>query len=334
MSPAADTFDDLYARRQGAYVKAASDEGFLEGLNSYLEPRERELYGDHAIEQPLIFVVGAPRSGTTLLSQLLAYCLDVGYIDNFTARFWLAPVHGIRLSRLIAGGPQPGAFESEYARTSRPTDIHEFGYFWRRWLNKHTFEDVVHAAEHEDEIDWAGLRLTLANIQHEFGRAMVAKNMLGAYHMPRLRRELGEVLFVCIERDPLDACVSILDARRKYYSDPDAWWSYVPVEYPLLKDRDHWEQIAGQVHYLGAYYDRELAAVGADAAVRVSYEELCGDPAEVLRRVSSRAAETYGGEIALRSQPPATFPFRTYTDRDADRARFAELLAGFRSVRS
>lgn len=334
MRPTADTFDDLYGKRRGAYVKEAGDEGFLEGLNEHLAPRERELYGDYAIEHPLIFVVGAPRSGTTLLSQLLAYCLDVGYVDNFTARFWLAPVHGLRLSKLIVGGPQPGAFESEYARTSRPTDIHEFGYFWRHWLHKHTFDDVVAAAEREDEIDWAGLRLTLANMQHELGRPLVAKNMLGAYHMPRLRRELGKVVFVCIERDPLDACVSILDARRTYYSDPDTWWSYVPVEYPQLKDLDHWQQIAGQVHYLGAAYDRDLAAVGADAVVRVSYEELCSDPAGVLERVASTATSAYGGEIAVREQPPAAFPFRAYTDRDADKARFAELLAGFRDARS
>ena len=66
----------------------------------------------------------------------------------------------------------------------------------------------------------------------------------------------------------------------------------------------------------------------------MTYQELCGDPTGVLHRVSGRAAETYGGEIAIRSQPPATFPFRTYTDRDADKARFAELLAGLGSARS
>ena len=161
---------------------------------------------------------------------------------------------------------------------------------------------------------------------------MVAKNMLGAYHMPRLRRELGKVLFVCIERDPLDACVSILDARRKYYSDPDAWWSYVPVEYPLLKDLDPWEQIAGQVHYLGAYYDRELAAVGADAADPGVYQELCGDPAErpAPRLLDGRRRRTAARSASASSRRP-TFPFRTYTDRDADKARFADLLAGFQA---
>ena len=318
-------FDELYARRRGAYAKDPSGERFLGELNEYLAPRELDLYEDREVEHAFVFVLGLPRSGTTLLSQLLAYCLDAGYVNNFAARFWRAPVHGIRLARLIAGDAEEPSFESDYARTRSLLDIHEWGYFWRFWLRKHSFDDVVHAREREDEIDWAGLRLTLANVQHEFGKPLVAKNMLGAYHLPRLRRELGPVVYVLIERDPLDAAVSILDARRKYYDDPRAWWSYIPPEYPLLKDRDEWEQIAGQVHYLARFYDRALAEVGEDAVVRVSYEQLARDPASVLAAVSERAG------AGIRQQPPHEFPFRVHADRAEDKQRFAALLERLRA---
>jgi hypothetical protein len=324
-------FEDLYTERRGRYAKDAAGESFLEELNEYLRPREVELYGDHEIEHPFVFVVGLPRSATTLLSQVLAYCLDAAYVDNVAARFWLAPVHGIRLSRLLAGGAAGVTFESDYARTRSPHDIHEFGYFWRHWLKKETFDDVVHAREREDEIDWAGLRRTLANVQHEFGKPFVAKNMLGAYHLPRLRQVLGPVLYVYIERDRLDVCVSILDARRKYYDDPRTWWSYVPVEYPLLKDRDEWEQVAGQVHYLARFYERAFGEVGEDCLVRVTYERLCRDPAAVLAAVQERAAETYGYGIGARQPPPAEFPFRIHGDRAADKERFSQLLGRFRA---
>jgi hypothetical protein len=326
MGGAATRFDELYARRRGDYAKDASGEEFLEGLNEYLEPRERELYGDYAIEHPFVFVIGLPRSGTTLVSQLLAYCLDAGYVNNFVARFWRAPVHGIRLSRLIVGEPGEASFESDYARTNRLEDIHEYGYFWRFWLNKHTFDDVVHAREREDEIDWSGLERTLANVQREFGKPFVAKNMLGAYHMPKLRAVLEQVVYVYIERDPLDVAVSILDARRKYYSDPNAWWSYVPPEYPLLEGRDYREQIAGQIHYLTRFYERALAEVGEEAVVRVTYEQLCRDPAGVLDAVSARAASAYGYRTRPRQPPPDSFPFREHREREADKETFRPLL--------
>jgi LPS sulfotransferase NodH len=318
-------FDDLYTERRGPYAKDADAEDFLERLNEYLQPRELALYGDFEVEHSFVFVVGLPRSGTTLLTQVLAYCLDAGYVNNFAARFWLAPVHGLRLARLIAGGAEPVSFESDYARTRSLLDIHEFGYFWRYWLKKETFEDVVHAREREDEIDWDGLRRTLANVQRELGKPFVAKNMLGAYHMPRLREVLGRVLFVYVERDPLDICVSILDARRKYYDDPRTWWSYIPVEYPLVKDRDEWEQVAGQVHYLGRYLERELRTVGEDAVVRVTYEQLVREPAAVLGAVAARAG------AAVAQPPPDSLSFRSHADRAEERERFAELLERLRA---
>jgi len=100
-------FEELYERRRGAYAKEPSDEEFLRRLNEDLAEREQALYADVGVERPVVFVVGLPRSGTTLLSQLLAYCLDAGYVTNVAARFWLAPVHGIRLSRLLAGDEPP-----------------------------------------------------------------------------------------------------------------------------------------------------------------------------------------------------------------------------------
>ena len=225
------SFDDVASTRRDEYAKDADDESFVRGLNEQLAPRELELYVECEIEHPFVFVVGLPRSGTTLLSQLLAYSLDAGYVTNFAARFWLAPVHGLRLGRILFGTEKPDQFESDYARTADPREIHEFGYFWRHWLRKETFGDIVRSRELESTVDWDGLRLTLANIQRELGRPYVGKNMLGAYHMAKLNEVLGEVLWVHIERDPLDVAVSILDARRKHYEDLRSWWSYVPLEY-------------------------------------------------------------------------------------------------------
>jgi len=131
-----------------------------------------------------------------------------------------------------------------------------------------------------------------------------------------------------VERDPLDVAVSILDARRRYYDDPDTWWSYVPVEYPALRDLDHWHQIAGQIHFLRAHFARELTRVDPACVVTVGYRQVCEQPAAVLELVRDRA-RGLGHTIDLREAPPASFPFRTHLDRCEDRSRFAELLAGF-----
>jgi hypothetical protein len=327
VSAMSQAFEELYAQRKGHYGKSAESEHFLRELNLFLQPREEALYRDLDVQAPFVFVLGLPRSATTLMSQVLAYGLDAGYIDNVVARLWLAPVHGIRFSRSLLGERGSPAFESDYARTSDLHGIHEFGYFWRHWLRKETFGDVIHAREREADIDWAGLRRTLANMQAELGgKAFAAKNILAGYHLPRLRETLSEVIYVYIERDPLDVAVSILDARRKYYVDPNTWWSYTPVEYEELAGLDYWEQIAGQVHYLSRFYDRALEEAGLDVVVRTTYADLCRRPRDVLEAVGERSLEAHGREIPLRREPPDSFPFRTHEGRNEEKDRFRTLL--------
>jgi hypothetical protein len=316
----------LNERRRSNYRKDTASEDFLRGMNQALAVRERSLYEERTIDHPFIFVVGLPRSGTTLMSQLLAWGLDVGYINNLIARFWDAPVHGIRLSQATFGDSKQIEFRSDHARTENVLDVHEFGYFWRQWLHKESLADVARAKEQEDSIDWSGLRLVLSNVQHAFARPVVFKNVLGAYHMSRLRNVLGKVIFVLVERDPLDVAVSILDARARYYSDLNTWWSYAPPEVCELLSLDYWSQIAGQVHFLRRFYDAELAQAGADVTVRVTYEDVCRDPRSVLEAVRGVARTTYGCEVPLGAPPPERFPVRTYTDRQAEKDRFASAL--------
>ena len=168
---------ELYTQRHGKYVKPAADEDFLLGLNKTLFAREINTYQNREVEHPFIFVFGPPRSGTTLITQVIAHSFNLGFINNFMARFWLAPVHGIRLSKLVFGNSQQTDFKSDYAATSEITDIHEFGYFWRHWLLKESFKGVTQCAEIESKIDWNNLKKVLTNIQYEFQKSMVFKNI-------------------------------------------------------------------------------------------------------------------------------------------------------------
>lgn len=222
------------------------------------------------------------------------------------------------------------AFESHYGSTDKLRDIHEFGYFWREWLLKDSFNNIKNARQIEDQINWEGLRVTLANMQAEFNRPMVFKNIFGSYHMHKLNETLGKVHWIYIDRDPLDVAVSILQARQKYYDDPNTWWSYVPPDYEKIITLDYWHQIAGQIHFLKTYFQKQMKKLKAEGkGTSISYEELCKDPMRVLQTLNKQLTDRFGRSIEIIQSPPQSFELRTYTEHKVEKERFKKLLEEF-----
>lgn len=180
-----DNLNDLNKYRRNEYYKCPENEAYLKRINVILRNEEIKDYKDIPVRYPYLFVFGLPRSGTTLMAQILIQSLDLSYINNFMARFWMAPLTGIKLSRIILGNIKQTDLTSSYGSTNNIYDLHEFGYFWRYWLNIRSIQKIIRIKEREEQIDWAGLRTVLANMQQEFGKAVCMKNIFGAYHLPK-----------------------------------------------------------------------------------------------------------------------------------------------------
>ena len=118
--------------RAEAYKKNTDVEEMIRHMNDVLATTE--LYIPSGIERPTIFIFGLPRSGTTLIYQLVSQCLDIGYINNLMARFWRAPIHGITLSQEVLLSNTSNSYESDLGRTNAPNAPHEFSYFWQENL--------------------------------------------------------------------------------------------------------------------------------------------------------------------------------------------------------
>lgn len=326
-----DDFQLLNQQRTEKYRKSAEEESFLEGINRVLEEKENKEYRESDIEFPLIFVIGLPRSGTTLLTQIIAHGLKIGYINNITARFWGAPLHGLKLSDTLIGKDQVPQFKSEYGATESLSDIHEFGYFWRKWLKKDGFESITNAKEYEDNINWGGLKKVLANMESYAGNGFIFKNIYGSYHISKLDELLHKTLWVYVERDPLDVAISNLNARIKFYGDPGKWWSYVPPEYDKIKDLDPYPQIAGQLHYLKKFYYQELNKLSEskDNKLFIHYDELCANPSNFLKSLTQKIQDLYGYEFKKTQILPDEFPVNRYPNQAKIKKEFESLLKEF-----
>ncbi|MDR9443054.1 MAG: sulfotransferase [Schleiferiaceae bacterium] len=328
----------LAAERSGAFKKDAREEQFLDRMNEALAPLDAEEYQDYPLEHPFFFVIGLPRSGTTFTTQFLAKAFGLSYVNNLAARFYRAPLQGIRLAEATLGTSIEPSFDSNYALTNNLGDIHEFGYFWRHWLYKGDLAAMERLQEDEARIDWAGLRRCLSTLQRHWDNASVFKNIFGSYHLSRLMEALEQkMMVVYIERDELDTAVSIYKAREKYYGaeNLEKWWSYTPPEVNGLLDLDVYDQIAGQIHYLKAFYQNELGRLHQKNIIRLSYAELIQNPLSIAIKIKSQVQEAMNYYLNYKEdQLPSTFKQSKYQNEMELKKIFESRLAKFRrSVR-
>lgn len=297
------------------------EDSFLREVNDQLAAFDRDLDPAHAEGGPGLFVFGVPRSGTTLLYQLIAYATDAGYVTNVAARFWRAPLVGLRLARALEPGTRP-AFRSRVGRTREATGVHEFGYFWTRLFGYEGQE-----VRGEDDIEdwrWEEIEREVRRIHREFGGPVVHKNLTYAFHLPRFARVFPDGVFLYLERDPVETGLSILETRERELGGRSGWWSVRPLggdieARGLTPEREVAEQIAA----LRTRYERGLETVPAARVLRLRYRELCADPGGVLERVSERL----GDGLSLVRESPGPFEVRARPEDDAWRAMAAALDA-------
>jgi LPS sulfotransferase NodH len=286
------------------YTKDVADEQFLQKLNSVLAPAQEDDYQDLPDRFPILFIVGAPRSGTTLLNQLIATHLSVGYINNLIAAFWRAPVYGIHLSKKLIAPELPSTYDSDFGRTRYIYEPHEFGYFWSTIFGNRSM-----MVQNEGQIDWERFRLILVNMTHAFGRPVVFKSPMLGFYMAAVQEWLPKACFVRVRRDPVHTAVSILKYRERFLGSVDEWVSIKPREYTWLKDEPYWKQVVGQVYYIEKAMTSQIDAIRGCNVLDISYEKLCRDPQVILDQIRALLNKN-GGEIQQVSAPPTSFEFR------------------------
>jgi hypothetical protein len=261
--------------RVGKYRKDPQVEQRLEEMNSALSALEPQLSTtDGPPRWPVIFIVGTPRSGSTLLAQALASTGGLAYPTNFLARFWRAPCVGATIERAL-GDLDAGAasdYSSDYGVTRGWTSPHEFGYFWERWF---TYRDT-HKVSEEDLalIDRDEMRCSVEGLISAYDKPFFFKSLVCGLQLPFLRQVFPDALFIHNRRDAVFNAQSILQGRISRLGGRDRWYSIRPSQYDELKSLPVAEQIAAQVVLASEEVRVRLEGVPADRRTSIDYETL------------------------------------------------------------
>lgn len=273
----------------GNYQKQQAFEDALSSLNNQLNVSQNELFQENLTDQVTVHVIGAPRSGTTLVTQLALSNIEVGYINNFIATFWNAPLYGIHLSKKILGENYQSDLKSDFGRTTNVQEPHEFGYFWKHQLNYTDHLQQTYIEKHS--IPWEKLKNILYQMCAAYTKPILFKSFLYGFHIKEAVQKMPKTLFIYIERDLYQNAYSILKLRRKMFGDETTWASMKPHQYSFLKNENIYRQIMGQVLFLNYEYKKQLALIPDTNKLLLSYSNLCSNTTSTIQQVHSKINE-------------------------------------------
>lgn len=225
---------------------------------------------------PYVFIIGAPRTGSTILYQTLTNCFKIRYIDNLCATWYKHLSFGMWLSNLRFGLKPHNNFDAVHGNTKNFGEHapSECGQFWYRWLSKN-----------KDFVDFAEIpRTTVSRIKYELSKAnslynepILFKNLNMGQRLRLIKEFAPDSKIIFIQRDPRFTINSILKARRKIEITNNKIWSVKPKNYKVLEKLTEIEMCCAQVYYLEKQIREDLAEFDKLNVKSIHYNNLSED---------------------------------------------------------
>jgi hypothetical protein len=262
-----------------------------------------------------LFILGLPRSGTTLVYQYIVHRKHVAYFTNGVGRHSHAPCLTSFLQKR-RHPPYQSDFASEYGRSAGPMAPREAGAFWPRFFDIDAYQtlDDVRPADVER------LRRTIRCMQVLFDDApFVNKNVKHLLRIEALAAIFPRSHFLVVTRDLGEVALSVLRGRVRHSGGVEAWFSAKPRNIDALLSLPPVEQVAGQIEALQRSIADDLSPLDASRVHRVVYEEFCARPETVFESLG----EAFAG-LPDKNEPAAGFEVRRSTPENEDETRLLE----------
>jgi len=235
------------------------------------------------LKYPPIFILGAPRSGTTLLYQILMAAFKFSYLPNISNRFYNAPVSAQKIGKAFCHTYRP-SFESKYGFEKGCMAPSEAGNIWNRWFpheNKQGFNYTT--ADYLDTQSTKEIFQLVANTELTFNAPFITKNVKMGVRIPSLERIFVKPLYVFINREKFDTVLSNLVMRR---TRKVSWASVMPKEINDIVNLPEIEQVCKQIVYVENNIKQDFAEFGCKV-MNVNYDVLCSEPQEFINEFES-----------------------------------------------
>ncbi len=228
-----------------------------------------------------VFIIGPPRTGSTLLYQCLTTRYKFAYLSNLHCLMFGAPWLVEYLTH--PSEHYPGSnFSSDHGSTRGLYSPSECGEFWYRFFRRHP---QYIPTEEADSNNMKKMRYAFHALLKAGQKPYIFKNLPCALRIGPLHQTLPESVFIVINRDELDTAQSILLSREKKFGDYSTWYSLEPPEIKALKKEPIHIQATEQVRSIYKLIKRYEDTIGSEYFHHVSYQDLCRDPEQTCQNI-------------------------------------------------
>lgn len=245
----------------------------------------------HFRSLPAIFILAPPRSGSTLLYQLLGEAFYNVHLTNIWNLFYSTPVFGSFVSDRVCESHQSN-FKSVNGFVPGICGEAEGMRFWKYWTGQGLKPDESRLKPQRLK----KLQELLSKRYYLEDRVWISCYIGHVFCIDFLRQHWENAVFIHLYRDMVSNAYSV------YKCSPYRWFSLDPGGIQDIA-RDRYEEIARQITRVHSivldYHGRDVFTL--------SYEELCESPGEVLGKISDFALKN---DVLLREKKSSPTAFR------------------------
>jgi hypothetical protein len=260
---------------------------------SKFEKPKIEHYASLKEKHQPIFIIGAPRTGSTILYQTLTNTFDVLYPDNLVNKFYKNFYFGFWLSDIVFHQKPHNCFSSYHGATKGLRSPNECGAFWYRWLPK---ERHYIKKNEVSEQSIKEIRNNIFSVINRFNNPLLFKNMNAGQRLEIIYEIAPNCKIIFIRRNPLFTAQSIYKVRLKVNNSPNRWWSIMPPNYNELLKLSYHEQIVKQIFFIEKQITQDLKFFPPDNIFKLNYKNFCINHEKCIKKIYN----FMGPKISLR----------------------------------
>ncbi|NQU33235.1 MAG: sulfotransferase [Bacteroidetes bacterium] len=237
-----------------------------------------------SIDPEPIFIIGAPRSGTTVFYQWFVHYLETNfsYLSRVGDLFPSASLSANWVGYKLFGKDLDISKVSEYGQIKGYMALSEGNRVWHRYL-KSTSDYVSPESISHKELRF----LTKVVKKHCYffnSLIFINKSPHNSLRVNYLKTIFPRSKFIVLIRDGRDVSKSLLNARNHFYGRPDKWWSVKPNNWndidilqPHIACAKQWQSITSDML-------NQINTLDINSHITLRYEDFLNQPFVELKK--------------------------------------------------